>query len=129
MTKPRGHYIRVIEYRRIRSRDLAFVLDDPGKVADAARQIGVFKDDGKERFGAFLLDNNSQIIGFHHVSTGSGDASVVSPREVFGPALRELGTSRLILVHDHPSGDPRASQSDITLTRELCKAGRLLSIE
>ena len=69
------------------------------------------------------------LIAFYPISVGAVDASIVHPAQVFGPALRELGVSRVILVHSHPSGDPRPSLQDVKLTRELCKAGKLLGIE
>jgi hypothetical protein len=65
---------------------------------------------------------------FHRVSVGTLSASLVHPREVFGPALRTLGVAALILVHNHPSGDPTFSREDFQLTRQLVEAGRLLDI-
>src|SRR5205823_3568379 len=129
MVKFKPNSIRCSSYRRIRPQRTPLVIDSPAKAAYAARLTREFKDDGRERFGVLLLDNASQVLGFHLVSVGSADASLASPREVFAPALRELGVTRVILVHSHPSGDPRASLPDITLTRELLKAGRLLDID
>ena len=61
------------------------------------------------------------------VSTGTQSASLVHPREVLGPALRE-GASGVILVHNHPSGDPSPSREDLRLTRQLVDAATLLDL-
>ena len=61
------------------------------------------------------------------VSTGTQSASLVHPREVMGPALRE-GASGVILVHNHPSGDPTPSREDLRLTRQLVDAATLLDL-
>jgi DNA repair protein RadC len=58
------------------------------------------------------------------VSGGTLSASLVHPREVFGPALRE-GAVALIVIHSHPSGDTTPSHDDIRLTRQLVEAGKL----
>lgn len=62
------------------------------------------------------------------VSQGSLTASVVHPREVFNPAIRDSAAA-VICVHNHPSGDPQPSQEDRVLTRRLAEAGRLLGIQ
>ena len=61
------------------------------------------------------------------VSTGILSASLVHPREVLGPALRE-GAASVILVHNHPSGDPSPSREDVRLTRQLVDGARLLDL-
>jgi len=61
------------------------------------------------------------------VSTGTLSASLVHPREVLGPALRE-GAAALILVHNHPSGDPTPSREDLRLTQQLADGARLLDL-
>ncbi len=61
------------------------------------------------------------------VSTGTQSATLVQPREVLGPALRE-GAASLILVHNHPSGDPSPSREDVRLTRQLLDGAKLLDV-
>lgn len=75
-----------------------------------------------------LLDTRLWLVAVHEVSTGSLNATIVHPREVFGPALRMLGVSSVILAHNHPSGDPTPSKEDLELTSRLRKAGDLLQI-
>jgi DNA repair protein RadC len=88
----------------------------------------VIPDDGREHFVAFLLDAQNRLTHVHHVSTGSLSASIVHPREVLGPAIRE-GAAHMILAHNHPSGDPTPSREDAALTRQLAEGARLLGLK
>lgn len=81
----------------------------------------------KEHFCVLLLDTKNQVIREETVSVGSLNESVVHPREVFKPAIRE-SASAVIFVHNHPSGDPQPSAQDRRLTDRLCEAGRLVGI-
>lgn len=98
----------------------------PAHAAALARQF--IPDDAREHFGIFLLDAQNRIVAVHAVSVGTLSASLVHPREVFGPALRMLGVASIILFHNHPSGDPAPSKEDIRLTRQLIEAGKILDI-
>jgi DNA repair protein RadC len=80
-----------------------------------------------ERFLALLLDSRHRLIREVEVSRGSLNQSLVHPREVFAPALREAAAA-LLVVHNHPSGDPEPSQEDREVTRRLYRAGELLGI-
>ena len=101
-------------------------LSDPRVVADLARQI--IADDAREHFWTLMLDAQNGLVAAHEVSTGTLSASLVHPREVFGPALRVLGVASVVLIHNHPSGDPTPSREDLRLTRQLRDAGTLLDI-
>ena len=81
----------------------------------------------KEHFCVMLLNTKNHVIGWHVISIGSLTASVVHPREVFAPAIVHHAAS-IILVHNHPSGDPSPSREDITVTHRLVKAGKLMDI-
>ena len=81
----------------------------------------------REEFDVVLLDGKNRVLGFNVVSLGSLTASLVHPREVFKPAI--VGNAAaLILIHNHPSGDPEPSAQDRALTRRLREAGDLLGI-
>ena len=101
-------------------------LSDPAAVARLGRQI--IADDAREHFWTLMLDSQNGLVAAHEVSTGTLSASLVHPREVFGPALRVMGVASLILVHNHPSGDPEPSREDIRLTRQLVDASKLLDL-
>lgn len=81
----------------------------------------------QESFYALLLDTRQRLIREIEVSRGSLNESLVHPREVFGPALREAAAA-LVVVHNHPSGDPQPSRQDVEVTRRLAEAGELLGI-
>ncbi|MEO1960586.1 MAG: JAB domain-containing protein, partial [Paracoccus sp. (in: a-proteobacteria)] len=82
----------------------------------------------QERFYVLLLDGKGRLRGEVRVSEGSLTASLVHPRGVFRRALRESAAS-LILVHNHPRGDPTPSAEDEALTRRLRAAGDLLGVK
>lgn len=82
----------------------------------------------QERFYILLLDGKGRMMREIRVSEGTLTASLVHPREVFRYALREAAAS-LILVHNHPSGDPTPSGEDEALTRRLRAAGELLGVK
>lgn len=104
---------------------IKFSIHMPG---DAARYI---EDDIKylkqEHFITLLLDTKNQIISKETISVGTLNSSIVHPREVFRPAIKK-SVSAIILVHNHPSGDPTPSKEDIEVTKRLVKAGELLGI-
>lgn len=97
----------------------------PEEVAALARQL--LPDDDREHFGLLVLDSQNNLNAYHEVSTGSLSASIVHPREVFRMAIL-LGGAHLILLHNHPSGDPTPSKEDIHLTRQLVESARLLGL-
>ena len=85
------------------------------------------RDLRKERFLSVLLDGRNRVIRENVVSEGTLTASLVHPREVFAPAIRESAGS-ILLVHNHPSGDPEPSPEDLEITRRLCAVGELVGI-
>jgi DNA repair protein RadC len=82
----------------------------------------------REQFQVVLLDRKHRVMREVMISQGSLTASVVHPREVFNPVIRDSAAA-VIFVHNHPSGDPQPSQEDRTLTARLVEAGRLLGIQ
>jgi DNA repair protein RadC len=81
----------------------------------------------REHFYAVLLDNKHRKIKDVSVSLGSLTASIVHPRDVFMPVVRESAAA-VIFVHNHPSGDPTPSKEDIEITRRLREAGDLMGV-
>lgn len=81
----------------------------------------------REVFWVLLLDGRNRVRGEVLVSEGSLTATLVHPREVFAPALR-TGAAALVLVHNHPSGDPTPSAEDVVLTERLRQVGELVGI-
>lgn len=87
-----------------------------------------FRDSRKEYFLTLLLDGKNRIIRRVQVSEGSLNQSIVHPREVFSPAVKESAAA-MILVHNHPTGDPTPSSEDIAVTRRLREAGEIMGIK
>ena len=80
-----------------------------------------------ERVRVLYLDTRNRLIIDHHVGDGSIDEAAIHPREVVRKAL-DVGATALIIVHNHPSGNPEPSRADIEITRRIAEAGRLLGI-
>jgi DNA repair protein RadC len=81
-----------------------------------------------EQFRVLFLDRKNRLIADEVQQTGTVDHTPVYPREIVRRAL-ELGASALILVHNHPSGDPAPSRADIEMTREVAKAAATLGLQ
>lgn len=93
----------------------------------AQHYFPLMRDLKKEVFTCVLLDGKNRIIKDVTISEGSLTASIVHPREVFNPAVRESAAS-VLFVHNHPSGDPTPSEEDQAVTRQLVEAGKILGI-
>jgi DNA repair protein RadC len=97
----------------------------PGDVF--ARMGPLLRDLQQEEFHALLLNTQHRVLRDVLVTRGILDASVIHPREVFRAAIVE-GAAGVILVHNHPSGDPTPSREDRAVTRQLRAAGRAIGI-
>ncbi len=87
-----------------------------------------FEQVDREEFLVLVLDAKNAVLGFNLVSVGTLTSSLVHPREVFKPAI--LGNAAaLILLHNHPSGDPAPSAEDLHLTRRLREVGEVFDIK
>lgn len=86
-----------------------------------------FKYEEREHFAVILMNIKNHILSMPVISIGSLTASVVHPREVFKAAIQQTAAS-MILVHNHPSGDPTPSKEDIATTRRIVEAGKLMDI-
>ena len=86
------------------------------------------KDKNEEHFYVLMLNNQNNIIAEQEVSKGILDASIIHPREVFKPAIKN-SASKIILVHNHPSGNPEPSGEDLDITEKLTEAGNQIGIK
>ncbi len=85
-------------------------------------------DRRQEEFHIVTLDTKLHPIGHHQITVGTLDASLVSPREVFRAAIRDAAAA-VLLVHNHPSGDPTPSRQDFQVTDSLDSAGKIIGIQ
>jgi DNA repair protein RadC len=102
------------------------LLDTPALVADLMREDVRLRN--VEAFQILLLNTRRRLIEVVKIADGTLDTILVHAREVFQPAIAK-GAAAIVLVHNHPSGDPSPSESDIKVTRDLIRAGQLLKIE
>jgi len=101
-------------------------LDSPDRVADLLRETN--RAYAVENFQVVLLNTRRKLIRIDNISQGTPDTILVHPREVFKPAIA-ANAAAVVLVHNHPSGDPTPSEADVKVTRDLIRAGQLLKIE
>lgn len=102
------------------------MLDTPERIADLLREdVRAYE---VEHFLVLLLNTRRRLIRMERISQGTLDAIHVHAREVFKHAI-SANAAAIVLVHNHPSGDPTPSEADIKVTRDLIRAGQLLKIE
>lgn len=107
------------------------ICEEPGQVADYWRMhiaTHPYFNPDCECFVVLLLNTRRRVKGHHLVSIGTMDTILVHPREVFSVAVT-MKAAFIVLIHNHPSGDPTPSEADIKVTRDLIRAGQLMKIE
>ena len=102
------------------------VIGSPQDVANLLLAEMAFLD--QEHLRVVLLNTKNEVLGIQEIYVGNVSSAVVRAAEVFRPAIRENAPS-IILVHNHPSGDPTPSREDVSITEDLIKSGKLLGIE
>ncbi len=110
--------------RRLLKDKQAALIISPREVWEQLKDI---RDNKKEHFAVFFLNTQNQEIQREIISVGTLNASLIHPREVFEPAVKNLVAS-VIVAHNHPSGSLEPSDEDINITKRLCDAGKLLGI-
>lgn len=101
-------------------------LDNPTTVVNFMRETNRLKN--VESFQVLLLNTRKRLIRVEPISQGLLDTILVHPREVFRAAIT-ANAAGIVLLHNHPSGDPTPSEADVKVTRDLIRAGQLLKIE
>jgi DNA repair protein RadC len=131
---PRGHRVRelVFAYRSLRNSD-GRVVDVPAVALNnprnAAAVLGpLIAEQTVEVFGVACLSTKHRLLAWHVLSRGTRDSTPVSLPDVFLPACLTPGATGVMVVHNHPSGDPTPSPDDARLTLRLCAAADVLDI-
>ena len=113
------------------SAQLAIVKESDGRKAQSPEHVSEICEDlrdmAQEAFVVITLDQKNEVIARNLITLGILNASLVHPREVFRSAMLDSAAA-IILVHNHPSGDPSPSSEDIKITRQLIEAGKILDI-
>ena len=102
------------------------ILDTPERVADFLREENRLYT--VENFQVVFLNARRRLIAVQNMSHGTLDTVLTSPLQVFSAALAKKAPA-IILVHNHPTGDPTPSEADIKVTRDMMRAGQMLKIE
>ena len=131
---PRGHRVRelVLAYRSLRNSD-GRVIDVPAVALNNPRNTAavlgpLIADQPVEVFGVACISTRHRLLAWHVLSRGTRDSAPVSLPDVFLPACLTPGTTGVMVVHNHPSGDPTPSPDDARLTLRLCAAADVLDI-
>lgn len=114
--------------RRIQSQSKWFSnkkISSPKDVAEIF--IPLLRDELKEKFIIVCLNSANKIIKYEIISVGNLNSSVVHPREIFKAAI-ENSSASIILIHNHPSGNPEPSREDIAITKKIVESGKILDI-
>lgn len=120
--------LKVVKEREIEYEGLGEKVTQPEVIFNIAINGLELHEQAEESFYIFTLDTKNKINGIFEVSRGTLNATIVHPREVFKRALLQNANS-IILIHNHPSGDPTPSQEDLEMTRKLVEAGNILGIK
>lgn len=115
-----------MKYKLVRTGQLE-VLDSPERVFKYMKDAFEV-DPTVEWFFVIMLNRKNRPLGRVAVTKGTATAALVHPREVFRPAVL-TNSSAIIVVHNHPSGDPSPSQADIRVTRQLKEASKTIQID
>ncbi len=114
--------------RRILSQTKWFSKEKITSPADVAEIfIPILRDEVKEQFIVVCLNSANKIIRYERISQGNLNSSVVSPREIFKTAI-ENNSASIILIHNHPSENPEPSNEDISITKKIVEAGKMMDI-
>lgn len=100
-------------------------VTSPQEIADIF--IPLLRDETREKFLVVCLNSANKIIRYETISIGNLNSSVVHPREIFKAAIKNNSAS-IILLHNHPSGNPEPSNEDISITRKIVDSGKIMDI-
>jgi DNA repair protein RadC len=100
-------------------------ITSPQDVADIF--IPLLRDEVREKFIVVCLNSANKINRYETISVGNLNSSVVHPREIFKAAI-EYNSASIILIHNHPSGNPEPSNEDISITRKIVESGKIMDI-
>ena len=106
----------------------AFFIKSPEDVAIIGRDYMRIHEEAEEYMHMICLNTKNRIVGVFEISHGNVNSSIVGTREIFQKALLANAVS-IILMHNHPSGDPKPSREDVEVTKRLVEAGKILGIQ
>ncbi len=120
----RPYRLQEVRLTLVRSERPSFSIHRPEDVAKAFHDLTT---NPRESFYALFINNANELVCFEQVSTGSASETIASPAEIVRSALL-CNTAAIIVVHNHPSGDPRPSRADQEITQHLARAAALFQL-
>ena len=108
--------------------DLSYAIRSPDDAVTVGKGFMRIHEEPEEYMYMICMNTKNKIIGVFEISHGSVNSSIVNPREVFQKALLANAVS-IIVMHNHPSGDPTPSREDIEVTKQLIEAGKIVGVE
>lgn len=108
--------------------DVDRIIRSPGDVSKLAKSVLRLHEEPEEYLYMVCLNVKNMIIGVFELTHGTVNSSVVGVREIFQKALLANAVS-IIVMHNHPSGDPTPSREDIEVTKRMIEAGRIVGVE
>ncbi len=117
-----------VSVKLVREKEVKYLatINCPKDAVNIVRPM--LEDCDREKTVALMLDTKNHVVAANVVSVGVINASLIHPREVFKVALL-CNASRVVIAHNHPSGDPTPSSEDMIITENLAKAGEILGVE
>ena len=97
-------------------------------IKDVIAQFSYLREKTREHLAALYLNARNELVFKKHIFVGTLDANIAHPREIFEQALTNHA-SAVILVHNHPSGDPEPSKADLEITKRILEAGKIMGID
>ena len=107
---------------------LSYAIKSPDDAATIGKEFMRIHEEPEEYMYMICMNTKNKIIGVFEISHGTVNASLVNPREVFQKALLANAVN-IIVMHNHPSGDPSPSREDIEVTKRLVEAGKIVGVE
>ena len=108
--------------------DLPYIIRSPEDVVQVGKTFMRIHEEPEEYMYMICLNTKNRVIGVFEISHGNVNSSIVGTREIFQKALLANAVS-IILMHNHPSGDPSPSREDIEVTRRIVEAGKIIGIQ
>lgn len=108
--------------------DLSYTVKSPEDVVVIGKEFMHIHEEPEEYMYMICMNTKNRVIGVFEISHGNVNSSIVGVREIFQKALLANAVS-IILMHNHPSGDPSPSREDIEVTKRVVEAGKILGIQ
>lgn len=108
--------------------NLSYTVRSPEDVVIIGKEFMHIHEESEEYMYLICLNTKNKVIGVFEISHGTVNSSIVGTREIFQKALLANAVN-IILMHNHPSGDPKPSREDIEITRRISEAGKILGIQ